>query len=84
MSLSTLIVKALLIILHKHSLIESRQCRESEKCRNSMKMQPIKGKNHENESLMGPLFTPTLGGPVGNSEMASDLQYHALMKHPFL
>ena len=56
-SLSTLTVKALLIILPKHLLIESRQCRESEKQREDA---AHKGKNHENKSLMGP---SKLGGP---------------------
>ena len=50
-------MKSLLIILPKHLLIESRQCRESEKqCEDAAH----KGKNHENKSLMGPL--ESLGG----------------------
>ena len=50
-------MKALLIILPKHLLIESRQCWESEKQREDA---THKVKNHENKSLMGPL--KSLGG----------------------
>ena len=47
-----LTMKALLIILPKHLLIEARQCWESEKEREDA---AHKGKNHQNKSLMGPL-----------------------------
>ena len=48
-------MKVLLIILLKHSLIESRQCTAQ------------KSKNHENKSLMGPIKSlGAFGGPAGN------------------
>ena len=59
-------MKALLIILPKHLLIEATQCRESEKEREDA---AHKGKNHGNKSLMGSLNTQgsipcsPLGGP---------------------
>ena len=45
-------MKALLIILPKHLLIEARQCQESEKEREDA---AHNGKNHRNKSLMRPL-----------------------------
>ena len=58
MSLSTLTVKALLIILPKRSLTESRQCQERKKqCEDAAH----EGENKGNKSLMGPL--KSLGDP---------------------
>ena len=79
-SVSTLTMKTLLIIIPEHSLIESQQCWESERFGNSVKMQPIKSKNHESKSLMGPLkclgapgkyplfHPPSVSGPVNNQD----------------
>ena len=53
-------VKALLIILLKHSLTESRQCHAGKwKIKKQREDTAHKGKNYENESLMG----PHLGAP---------------------
>ena len=62
--LSTLTVKALLIILPKRSLIESRQCNgkwKKKKQREDAAQKIFYGKNHETKSLMGPL--KSLGTP---------------------
>ena len=71
MSLSTLTVKALLIILPKRSLTESRQCQERKKqCEDAAH----EGENKGNKSLWGLLRVwgtqesipcpPLLGGPA--------------------
>ena len=78
-SVSTLTMKALLIILPEHSLIESRQCWESERFGNSVKMQSIKVKIMKVKVSRGPLkslvvpgryplFQPPVSGPVNNQD----------------
>ena len=54
------LLKALLIILSKRSLIKSRQCNGKQKKRNSVKMQPRKVKI---KCLVGALFSKQFGGP---------------------
>ena len=73
---STLTVKALLIILPKHSLIESRQCNGKQKKR---KQHEDAAKNHENKSLMGPLESLGAPGKYPLLVMRSDDLYNWLM-----
>jgi len=81
-SLCTLTVKALLIILPEHSLIESRQCWGSERLTKQHEDAAHKDKNHENKILRGslkrlgapgkhPLFPSPpqpIGGPVASKK----------------